>query len=434
MVPLLTWSSTIRHAGKPREEKRHQEEKLIRLLERLKEEEARTVSHTDAQVGATTKLFERRRRRLHLRSKRRESRSDDIAVASRTILLMWACLVTAGFICTFVAIIDHTPGSRYGHFDLFDASQATEISCSPENGTLDLSTVGSIPYSTQFFFTSEFFDVNNCIDPCPITPTVSGPLWFRAFSDLQSLTKAELVFATGDPGSHAQLSLILSYANQWSWIWVYMIAQGIWAVCLGRNQPFETRIHIYGLITRILAQENSESSTLTKAFAKFVAFGAYLGAIGIALISLPLLVLNVTLIELYILQLPQSETPNHVGAWNGYAVIGLGLLSFLVANVKTRHHLKGFWNMISNNMRGPNNCRPRRERESQTENFEASNFAVQNSWLCTYENVIDYIMEQRNDIGDALQEEWKYTKTFWNESDRELAKYRQRKQETREET
>jgi hypothetical protein len=32
-------------------------------------------------------------------------------------------------------------------------------------------------------------------------------------------------------------------------------------------------------------------------------------------------------------------------------------------------------------------------------------------------------MEQRNDVPDALQEEWTYTKNFWKDSDDELAKY-----------
>lgn len=43
-------------------------------------------------------------------------------------------------------------------------------------------------------------------------------------------------------------------------------------------------------------------------------------------------------------------------------------------------------------------------------------------------------MEQRNDVPDVLQEEWTYTKNFWVDSDGELAKYQQRKQDTREET
>jgi hypothetical protein len=43
-------------------------------------------------------------------------------------------------------------------------------------------------------------------------------------------------------------------------------------------------------------------------------------------------------------------------------------------------------------------------------------------------------MERRNDVPDSLQEEWAYTKNFWVDSDGELAKYQQRKQDTREET
>lgn len=410
MVPLLTWSSTIRHAGKSREENRYQEEKLARLLERLNEQEDRAVSGRQEQRPAIAEQFSRRRKRLEARNKQSESRSDDLDIASRTILFMWACLVTAGFICAFVAITDQSPNSRYGHFRTYDGSRASEISCRPENGTLNLTNGDGTYYWGQFFITSDFLDVNNCIDPCPISPTVSGPLWFRDFGDLQSLTEADLIYANGDSVSGSQLTLILSYAHKWSWIWVYVIAQGICAVCLGRNQPYETRIQLYGFISHLLTKKDPETSPWIKVFAKAVAFSVYLGAVSIAIIALPLLLLNVTLIELYTRQLPQSETPKHVGAWSPYAVIGLALLSFFFANVQINHHIKGFWTTISNMLRSARACVMHRERESENRNPAKSKRSLRKFWFAIRTLLTDYIIEQRNDVLDALQEEWTYAR------------------------
>lgn len=95
---------------------------------------------------------------------------------------------------------------------------------------------------------------------------------------------------------------------------------------------------------------------------------------------------------------------------------------------------RGNSNIISNTLRGSKNCLTCREPESQTENVDASKHTLQESWLLIHTNLSDYIMEQRNDILDALQEEWTYTRNFWKDSDGELAKFQQRKQDTREET
>ncbi|KAE9364768.1 hypothetical protein N431DRAFT_447923 [Stipitochalara longipes BDJ] len=394
MVPLLTWSSTICHAGKPKEEKRHQNEKYKRLLERLACQELPRLTELGEEDPVTQETFARGRKRLETRAKRRESGSDNISGASRTILIMWACLVTVGFIATFVAVIDPTP---------------------------------------DFFISSDFLGGNNCIDPCPNNPTLNGRLWFREYSDLQSLTESQLVvFET----SSRQTNLILNYAFHISWICVYVLLQVIFAICLGLNQPSEARIRIYGSITQ-LSRHFTNNDTRLKiwqtSIAKVIAFIAYFGAVVIAVISLPLLVLNVTLIELYIQRLPQSEKPRHVGAWSPYATIGLTLFSFFIANVRLGHHLKRLWADTTNRLTRLANFLKCGKRESKSEASEAEKHKWQEFWMRTWTNLMHYIVEKRDDVLDALQFEWAHTRDFWKDSEGELAKYQQRKQEIREE-
>ena len=433
MVPLLTWSSTIRHAGKPKEEKRHQNEKYKRLLERLANHESPRLPGMEIEDSVKQETFERRRKRLEARARRRESGSDNIPGASRTILIMWAGLVTVGFISTFVAIIDPTPDVRYGHWELFDYSLATEISCIPENGTLNLSTGENTAYYAQFFISSDFLGTNNCIDPCPNNPTPNGRLWFREYSDLQSFTESEIVDFESASG---QTNLILNYAFHTSWICVYVLLQGIFAVCLGLNQPSEARVRIYGLITQLgrrFTKNGGQPKIWHSAIAKVVAFVAYLGAVAIAVISLPLLVLDVTIIEIYVQRLPQSETPRHIGAWSPYATIGLALFSFFIANVHLGHHLKQLWadtkiglhrflHFLKCGKRGRNSDTP------ETDRHEWRDFRMR-----TRMNLIDYIVEKRDDVLDALQYEWIHTRDFWRDAEGEFVKYQQREQEIREE-
>ena len=48
-------------------------------------------------------------------------------------------------------------------------------------------------------------------------------------------------------------------------------------------------------------------------------------------------------------------------------------------------------------------------------------------------NLIDYIVEKRDDVLDALQYEWIHTRDFWRDAEGEFVKYQQREQEIREE-
>ena len=193
---------------------------------------------------------------------------------------------------------------------------------------------------------------------------------------------------------------------------------------------------MYGLITQLIRRFTKNDAQLKiwqTAIAKPVAFVAYLGAVGIAVISLPLLVLNVTLIEIYVQRLPQSETPRHVGAWSPYATIGLALFSFFLANVHLGHHIKVLWVATIKRLARVLNFLRCGKREPRSDIPETDRDKWRELGIRTRMNLMDYIVEKRDDVLDALQFEWTHTRDFWRDADGELDKYQRRKQEIREE-
>lgn len=161
--------------------------------------------------------------------------------------------------------------------------------------------------------------------------------------------------------------------------------------------------------------------------AKAVAFVAYFGAVGIAIITAPLLVMNVTVIELYISFLPQSEPAIHIGAWAPYASTGLTLFSFFIAHEYTSHVL----NETLHNVRRLGKVLGcwRTERHRLAIDLRACKHSLENFWLKLYINLIDYYLEQKNDLSDVLQYEWTCTRGFWRDSDDQLAKFQARMKE-----
>jgi len=435
MVPLLTWSSTIRHAGETVQEKLHQEGKFERLLVRLEEQtlgRALQLDFRDKKQVTILQAFHRRCKRLESRKKRREKGSAKLKGAARTILLIWGCLVAMGLGCVYAAVIDPTSDARYGHWLWLAHSQANEIRCTPENGTLDI-TAGQNSQWPTFLVTSEFLNVNNCIDPCPNFSTEGGSVPFRVDSDLQSVTENQRFLIDGGgltSNERRKWEFMTTYGFQLSWIGVYLVLQWIWAACFGRSQPSEARIRTYSFITRLRIGKTgggSKPSKLRARLAKVVAFVTYFGAVGIAIVTVPLLVMNVTVIELYIGFLPQSEPAVHIGAWAPYGSTGLTLFSFFIAHEYTSHVLNETLHRVRR--LGKILACWRTERHRLAIDLRVCKHSLQNFWLKLYTNLMDYCLEQKNDLVDVLQYEWTYTRRFWRDSDDELAKFQARKKE-----
>ncbi|RDW74888.1 hypothetical protein BP6252_06030 [Coleophoma cylindrospora] len=149
MVPLITWSSTIRTAGRPD------------LQSRENDERPKGIKEIDA--------------------------------SARIILIFWAFLVTVGFVSAFIAL-QEIPSTRYaGHWDLSVGSQQQNFSCSPTSGRLNVTAGQATAFEGNgyihfnfFMVTQEFVHANTCQNPC--SNPEGGVALFRQESDLVLLT------------------------------------------------------------------------------------------------------------------------------------------------------------------------------------------------------------------------------------------------------
>ncbi|KFY71416.1 hypothetical protein V499_08368 [Pseudogymnoascus sp. VKM F-103] len=316
MVPLINWSSTIRTAGRPDLQRQNGDDRPKELKE--------------------------------------------FDAASRIILIFWSFLVTVGFLCVFIAL-QQGYRSNKGNWIPFAAIASGSFSCAPESGVLNV-TVGQpreIEDSglTVFNFlsiTKEFLDANNCLSPC--SNPAGGPAIFRSVDELQPLTMVEFgQVLGGDSTTRTQAWLTNvtdKFAFGWSYVIVYVLLQGAWTICFGRNKPSETRAVLYHFFTRFSISgraDRDKFGTFQRRGAQAIALSAYLWSVFVVVVAVPLLIIDVVLIELYVRRLPQSESADHIGAWAPYASTGLVL--FAAALAKSYETIKALILQSGGNLR-----------------------------------------------------------------------------------
>ena len=136
-IPLINWSSTLRHLGRPKEK------------------------------GADGK---------------RETGN------TRTVIIWWSFLVAIGFLSAFVGI-------EFGGADswiktplsAFTVSALDQLQCMPPSGVLN-QTAGQKEGWAFFWMTTEFLNANNCVEPCSTFLGDGLGTIFRSPTDLSSLT------------------------------------------------------------------------------------------------------------------------------------------------------------------------------------------------------------------------------------------------------
>jgi hypothetical protein len=96
--------------------------------------------------------------------------------------------------------------------------------------------------------------------------------------------------------------------------------------------------------------------------------------------------------------------------------------------------MKGFWTGAMNALRCIARFLKSPKLLSKNGTLEVFKRILGKGWVLVHQNLMDNLMEQRNDILEALQHEWMCTKNFWKNADGELGRYQKRKEETREET
>ncbi|KAL3427953.1 hypothetical protein PVAG01_01462 [Phlyctema vagabunda] len=305
MVPLINWSSTIRTAGRPD------------LQSREHDERPKVIKEIDA--------------------------------SARIILICWSFLVTVGFLTAFLAFQDRTEGSRLGHWQTFVRSGQQSLSCTPPKGFLNVTAGQPLPYDTDghmsfngFIVTQEFVDVNNCQNPC--SDPVGGVAIFRTEADLTLLSMEDntsyLAYHSTSSSERERWTFILGYSQKWSYLIIYVLLEGIWTVCFGRSKPSQIRTILYGYFSRIHLSgldpnRYSQRRHSRRFIAQAIALVAYSWSLFIVLIAIPLLIVDVVVIELYMRGLPQSENSKHIGSWTPYASVGLVLLGVAIAKTYT---------------------------------------------------------------------------------------------------
>jgi hypothetical protein len=380
MVPLLNWSATIRTAGHPELQRRENKERPAEIRE--------------------------------------------IDASSRAILIFWSFLVTVGFICAFVALQDQTPDGRWGHWSSSVYSGAETFSCAPESGVLNV-TAGQPPIQEVngemafnfFVITQEFIDQNNCQSPC--SDPVGGTALFRTENDLALLSAYQRFRALGGLSDSAfqakEQALILDYAYYWSYIVVYVLIEGIWTACFGRNKPSQTRTMLYGFFSRIPLSRKphiNQIGALQRMIAQAIALTAYSWSVFIIVIAIPLLAVNITVLELYISELPQGESSIHIGAWSPWASTALVL--FVAAFARSYDTIKAVliqsggnaWRLLTPKIVWPGNYKG-----PVIKHNAYVTAARRIKEVCMA--VLDFIFGSLSPEG--IKEEWTQLKGFWKD-------------------
>ncbi|KFY31970.1 hypothetical protein V493_00638 [Pseudogymnoascus sp. VKM F-4281 (FW-2241)] len=89
--------------------------------------------------------------------------------------------------------------------------------------------------------------------------------------------------------------------------------------------------------------------TFQRRRAQSIALSAYLWSVFIVVVAVPLLIVDVTLIESFVRRLPQNESANNIGAWKPYASTGLVL--FAAALAKSYETTKALLLQLGGNVR-----------------------------------------------------------------------------------
>lgn len=118
----------------------------------------------------------------------------------------------------------------------------------------------------------------------------------------------------------------------------YIILQGIWTVLFGRRNPRQVRDVIYLYLRRPSpnmfkggqGRNSTQRRKIIELIAKYTALSAYAWAIIATLLCIPVLVVSIVACELFMRQLPQAESPIHIGAWSPWAIFFLVICAAII--------------------------------------------------------------------------------------------------------
>ncbi|KAI9813791.1 MAG: hypothetical protein M1827_003581 [Pycnora praestabilis] len=227
--------------------------------------------------------------------------------ASRPILVGWALLVGAGAISIYVMFIQS--GWNAPLWD--DALAICNLGDDQEQDALLQDYYGPIPDQWQALM---------CTSQCGnLQPIGTTPI--RQYSNMVPwlLTDHQTEKAW--------------YAFKWlvEFVFPFILAQGLWACVTGAKSPARVRNFVFRFLSGKQIGTSFKVVRGTRAFfAKWIAFGVYLGACAIPVLYGPVFVLNVVMSEINLTGYPEEEGPVAVGQWAPLASTGLALIGAVV--------------------------------------------------------------------------------------------------------
>ena len=255
---------------------------------------------------------------------------DDQESGARTIIIYWGALVAVGLLSTLTVLWSSA-------YYVWNFSTLNPITCHPP-GSRIIYDAGQKPMWCRFIIGIEWVQENGCIDPCQQSSFAFPQAIFRSKTDLQLLSRAQLeaTMAVIDP--FPENSFFERYLYFGTILGLFIIVQGVWAVCFGRRNPRQARNTIYTLLVglhlgsfpRLLRMNHKASGRWHKRVARYVATIAYLWAVLASILSVLLFLANIVTMEVLLAYYPQSESAAHIGAWSYWASTGLVILAAFI--------------------------------------------------------------------------------------------------------
>lgn len=261
---------------------------------------------------------------------------DGSRQGARSIIIFWAIWITLAC-ATLLGRFLVGEG-----FVAYNVSIAKTIACVPPTTTMNYAA-GQSPYwptpSPRFHVYTEWISDNWCMDPCTQGPFYWPIAIFRSASDLQTLSHKDFQnafqFLYG-MGFYAFYVKIVSFTG------LFVLLQGLWAMCFGPKTPRQCRDIIFRCLTNakmpvIHSHQQGNISRYRggwqRVLAKYLAIFAYIWAVISSIICVILFVITIIAMEVLLSKFPQSESPEHVGSWSPWAATGLLVAAALLSKV-----------------------------------------------------------------------------------------------------
>lgn len=161
---------------------------------------------------------------------------------ARTIVIYWGALVLVGLITTLTTFWNKTDLSS-------NFSTLNPITCHPPESQMSYGA-GQDPLWRGFAVDTEWVQENGCADPCQQSSFYWQPAIFRSYSDLQLLSKAEVQLIHHVASVLPSDSFFTAYEYFGIILGLFLISQGVWALCFGRRNHRQARDIIYSFLQK----------------------------------------------------------------------------------------------------------------------------------------------------------------------------------------